>query len=40
MPAASLVALIEQIAKRRGPVQVYIRRDGLSLKMTRRGAPG
>ena len=35
-PAANLVALIEQIARRQGPVQVYIKRDGWSLKVTRR----
>jgi len=28
--------LIEQIAKRKGPMQVYIKRDGLTLKVERR----
>jgi len=32
----SLVTLIEQIAKRKGPMQVYIKRDGLTLKVERR----
>jgi len=34
--STSLVTLIEQIAQRKGPVQVYIKRDGLTLKMERR----
>ncbi len=34
--ATSLVTLIEQIAKRKGPVQVYIKRAGLTLKLARR----
>jgi hypothetical protein len=32
-----LVTLIEQIAKRKGPVQVYIKRNGMTLKLARRG---
>ncbi|MBM2805048.1 MAG: Carboxylase [Deltaproteobacteria bacterium] len=34
--STSLVTLIEQIARRKGPVQVYIKRDGLTLKLERR----
>ena len=34
-PSASLVTLIEQIASRKGPVQVYIKRPGLTLKLAR-----
>jgi hypothetical protein len=34
-PTASLVTLIEQIARRKGPVQVYIKRPGLTLKLAR-----
>jgi oxaloacetate decarboxylase alpha subunit len=38
--ATSLVTLIEQIAKRKGPVQVHIKRDGLTLRLERRQRPG
>jgi oxaloacetate decarboxylase (Na+ extruding) subunit alpha len=31
-----LVALIEQLSRRRGPIQVYIKRDGFSLQMHRK----
>jgi oxaloacetate decarboxylase (Na+ extruding) subunit alpha len=34
--STSLVTLIEQIAKRKGPVQVYIKRPGFTLKLARR----
>ena len=34
--SASLMTLIEQIANRKGPVQVHIERDGLTLKAQRR----
>ncbi|MGH7886858.1 MAG: hypothetical protein ACREPG_03265, partial [Candidatus Binatia bacterium] len=34
--STSLVTLIEQIANRKGPVQVCIKRDGLTLKLARR----
>jgi oxaloacetate decarboxylase alpha subunit len=36
MPSTSLVQLIEQIGQRKGPLQVYIKRDGLTLNLARR----
>ena len=36
--SAPLLTLIEQIAKRKDPAQVYIKRNGLTLRMERRQA--
>jgi hypothetical protein len=35
-PSASLITLIEQIGQRKQAVRVYIKREGLSLRVERR----